>query len=287
MLQIFFVILQKVNIIYMTRYKIIALDLDGTLTNSEKIISSATRNVLIEAQCCHSVKVVLASGRPTQGMGFLADELELDKHQGMVLAYNGGEITDWTSKRVIHKIDFPRDIVPYIYRYSRDAGFDIMTYIGKDIVTENPDNRFIKLSSQRNRMCIRKVNSFLDEINDKPIAKCMIVGEPVSLHKLEMSMSVGLDERVTCFRSEDYYLEVVPKGIDKGRCLQYVLDYYGLTREELIACGDGYNDISMIEFAGLGVAMANAKPQLKEVADYITLSNDDDGIVKVIKEFVF
>ncbi len=88
------------------------------------------------------------------------------------------------------------------------------------------------------------------------------------------------------FRSEPYYLEIVPKGIDKGKCLQIVLDHYGLKRGQLIACGDAYNDLSMIKFAGLGVAMDNGQDCVKEIADFITDSNEADGVAKVVERFM-
>ena len=88
------------------------------------------------------------------------------------------------------------------------------------------------------------------------------------------------------YRSEPYFLELVPKGIDKAQSLQVLLDKLEMKKEEMIACGDGFNDLSMIRFAGLGVAMSNAQPPVKEVADYITLSNDEEGVAHVVEKFL-
>jgi Cof subfamily protein (haloacid dehalogenase superfamily) len=100
-------------------------------------------------------------------------------------------------------------------------------------------------------------------------------------------MKAKLQETNEIYRSEPYFLEVLPKGIDKAQTLAVLLDKLGLTKEEVIACGDGFNDLSMVKFAGLGVAMANAQDIVKENADYITLSNDEDGIAHVIEKFIF
>ena len=89
------------------------------------------------------------------------------------------------------------------------------------------------------------------------------------------------------YRSEPYFLELVPDGIDKAKSLAVLLEKLSISREEVIACGDGFNDASMIRFAGLGVAMANAQPLVREQADYITLSNDCDGVAHVVEKFIF
>ena len=91
---------------------------------------------------------------------------------------------------------------------------------------------------------------------------------------------------LSIYRSEPFFIEWMPKGIDKASSIDRMLSSVGLTRENTICCGDGYNDLTMIEYAGVGVAMANAQPKVKEKADYITASNDEDGIVQVIDEFI-
>lgn len=275
----------------MSKYKIIALDLDGTLTRSDKKISPHTREVLIEAQE-KGTKVVLASGRPTNGMSFLADELKMDMFGGTVLAFNGGEIIDWQSKEVINQVVLPDEAIPELYSFAKEKGFDIMTYCGKEILTEAEGNRYIEQSAFRNRMQIRVVDKFVDATREwGRLPKCLIVGNPDLLAVFEKEMhewAKGKEcmDSIDFFRSEPYYLEVVPKGIDKGLCLQMVLDHYGLQREELIACGDAYNDLSMIRFAGLGVAMGNGQECVKEAADYITDSNEADGVARVVEKLL-
>ena len=88
------------------------------------------------------------------------------------------------------------------------------------------------------------------------------------------------------YRSEPYFLEIMPQNIDKAHSLQKLLSSIGLTADEMICCGDGYNDLSMIEYAGLGVAMENAQPVIKEAANFVTRSNDEDGILYVIDRFM-
>lgn len=96
-----------------------------------------------------------------------------------------------------------------------------------------------------------------------------------------------LQGRISVYRSEPYFLELVPLGIDKARSLAVLLERLGLTREEMVAMGDGYNDLSMIRFAGMGVAMANAQEPVRKAADYITLSNDEDGVAVAVEKLFF
>ena len=104
------------------KYKLLVLDLDGTLTNSKKKITDRTRNTLIEAQK-RGVKIVLASGRPTYGVAPLANALELNRYEGYILSYNGGEIIDWKTGELMYKKWLENDILPYLYKCAKENGF--------------------------------------------------------------------------------------------------------------------------------------------------------------------
>lgn len=267
----------------MGKYKILVLDIDGTLTKNDKTISAVTRNALLDAQA-KGLKVVLASGRPTYGIAPLAEELELQKHEGYILSYNGGEIIDWKTHEIMYANVLPDDVKPYLYECSKSGDFTILSYKDEFIITEDPDNQYVKHEAFLNKMPCRKVDNFLSEVT-YPLPKCLIVGDPEPLHELELKMKDRLDGQMGVFRSEPFFLELVPNGIDKAKCLKVLIDEIGVKREEVIACGDGFNDVSMIEFAGLGVAMDNAQQQVKEKADFITLSNEADGVAHVIEKF--
>ena len=115
----------------------------------------------------------------------------------------------------------------------------------------------------------------------------MEVGEPEMLVPLEEKLRQELGKRINVYRSEAFYLELVPKGIDKAASLSRLLERTRIKQEEVIAIGDGFNDVSMIRFAGLGVAMANAQPPVKANADRITqYTNDEDGVARFIQELL-
>lgn len=269
----------------MNDYRLIALDLDGTLTNAEKKITPRTLSALLEAQL-QGKRVILASGRPPYGIIPLAEELELEKYGGFILSYNGGKLINWQTKETIFQQTLPNELLPIIYNCSKSSGFPVMTYIGKEIFTEAPDNKYVAHASFINKMTIHGVSDFLHEI-ELPLNKCLIVGEPDSLHQLELKMKEEYGHLMGIFRSQPFFIEVVPLHIDKAKTLDVLLKDLGFTRDNLIAVGDGWNDISMIEYAGLGVAMCNAQDEVKEKADYITTnSNEDDGVAEIVEKFL-
>ena len=265
------------------KYKLLVLDLDGTLTNSKKEITRHTKETLIKAQEA-GLKVVLASGRPTYGVAPLANELELQKYEGYILAYNGGEIIDWKTRELMYEKQLDSDLLPYLYRCAKENDFAIVTYENEYVLTEKPDDEYVLKEALLNVMKIKKVDNFLEAVKH-PITKCLIVGKPSRLALLEKEMYEKLKDRMGVFRSEPYFLELVPKGIDKAQSLSVLLEEIGMTKNKMIAIGDGFNDLSMIQYAGLGIAMENAQDVVKQAADFITLSNEEDGVAYAVEKF--
>lgn len=266
-------------------YKIIALDLDGTLTNARKEITPYTKSLLMQAQE-RGVRVILASGRPPYGIQPLASQLELTCHGGFILSYNGGLILNTETQDCLFEQPLSVEFLPYLCNKAKAAGFTIMTYKGDEILTENPEDIYVHRAAFINKMRIRQVKDFQTEVK-APIYKCLIVGDPEKLPDLEKVLAAEMNGKLNIFRSEPYFMEVVPTGIDKAKSLDGLMRKLGLAHQDLLAVGDGWNDISMIKYAGLGVAMANAQPEVKQVADYITQhTNEEDGVAEVIEKFI-
>ena len=269
----------------MGKYKLLAIDIDGTLIRSDQTISPRTRTALIQAQE-QGVQVVITTGRPTFGAAPFADELRLADFGSHVISFNGSEIYNWKTKERIHSVLLDEDIKPYIYHCAKQKHFQLVAYIGQNVVAEDPNDEYVQFSSTRNKMPIRPVQNFLTETeNAQP--KFLIVGDPDPLHELELEMAVHLKGKAEVYRSEPFFLEIVPNGIDKATGLAVLLSKLNLTKEEIIAFGDGFNDVAMIEYAGLGIAMGNAQQVVKDHADYITLSNEQDGIAEAVEKFIF
>ena len=266
------------------KYKMIVLDLDGTLTNNKKEITPRTKEALMKAQA-KGVKIVLASGRPTYGIMPLAEELELKKNCGFILAFNGGKIIDCSDCRTIFEQKLDETLVPLLYHVAKEAGMQILTYQGEGIAATDKNDKYVQEEARINKMPVEEYDDFLQQLV-YPVNKCLIVGDPAPLHQLEIKLKKELEGRMDVYRSADYFLECVPLGIDKARSLDRLITTLGITKEEVIACGDGYNDLSMINFSGLGVAMSNAADDIKAQADYVTLSNEEDGIAHAVDKFI-
>lgn len=261
-------------------YKLIALDLDGTLSNSKKEITPATREELIKL-AKKGVVLVLASGRPTAGLFAQADIFEFKTYGGYILSYNGARVLDYKTNEVIYQQTLTIDQAHEMYRRAKQFGLSPLTYTATEIVTEDIGDHWIQLESFTTHMKINHVQSFIDAI-DFPVNKVLVTGEPKYIAEVLDEFKAPYED-ISIYRSDPYYIECVPQGVDKAASLSHLCDKLGIKQEETLAFGDGYNDLSFIEWCGHGVAMANAVEEVKEKADYITKSNDEDGVVHYLQ----
>lgn len=264
-------------------YRIIALDLDGTLTNHDKVVTPKTRETLLRAQD-EGVIIVLASGRPTYGIEPVANCLEMEQRGGYILSYNGGKIVDWKTKQELFSQHLPNGVQPIIYRYAQEKEYALLGYSSNEIITEMPDDPYVKEESRINKMNIRQVDNLLNHLEANP-TKLLMTGDPKDMARAEEELADLLADRMDVFRSAPFFVELVPKGIDKAQSLSRLLGNINLTPADMVAFGDGYNDLSMLRLAGMGVAMANAAPEVRAEADYITLSNEEDGVAAALEHF--
>ncbi len=267
-------------------YEIIVLDLDGTLTNRDKIITPKTKKCLMEIQE-RGKKIVLASGRPTPGVMPLARELELEKYGSYILSFNGGQITDCKTGEIIFSRLLPVEANQKIIRLAKEEQVDILTYdeTGTKILTNRIDNPYAKLESGINGMKMTQVDD-MESVVTYPVPKFLMLEDGDYLAMVEPRVKAAMGKNFSVYRSDPYFLEILPNGIDKAQSLERLLSHIGLKREQMIACGDGYNDLTMIKYAGLGVAMENAVLPVRKAADFITYSNNDDGIAHVVETFM-
>jgi len=275
--------------------KAIVLDIDGTLLNGEKIISSRTKEKLIQAQK-DGIKVILASGRPTKGMLPLAEELEMDTYEGFLVSYNGAEVFDvkteetlfqqaispeLTNKILKHLADY--NIVTMVdqedYMYVNDAYFDI------DFDVPAGHMNIVHYETRGGNFKVQEVDDF-ETVVKKPVNKILIAGNPTYLEKHHEAMRAPFADEVTAAFSAPFYFEYTDLGIDKAKALDEVLPEMGILPENIVSFGDGQNDRSIIEYAGIGVAMENAVPEILDIADEVTTSNDADGIAEFLDQYI-
>ena len=264
-------------------YKAIALDMDGTLLSTKNELETKTKDTLIRAQEA-GLKIILASGRPTFGIMEAAKSLRLKEFGGCIVSYNGGKVIDLSTNELIHERGLTPKECHEIYDLSRRHKVGLMAYDGNNVITEDYDEH-IETESRLNKIQINQIQDFKKAVV-KNSPKCITTGNPEHLVKVEKEFIAKISDRFNIFRSMPYFLEITPKNVNKATSLEKALEFLNLNADELIACGDSYNDIEMIKFAGLGVAVDNAIDEIKEIADYITATNDENGVAKVVEKFI-
>ena len=267
------------------KYKLLVLDVDGTLLNDEREISKRTLAALLKVQQM-GVRIVLASGRPTYGLMPLAKTLELGNYGGFVLSYNGCQIIKAQNGEILFERRINPEMLPYLEKKARKNGFAIFTYHDDTLITDSPDNEYIKNEALLNNLKIIREDEFSTAI-DFASCKCMLVSDKEkALIGLEQHWEKRLAGTLDAFRSEPYFLEVVPCGVNKANTLGALLEHLGVTREEVIAVGDGVCDVTMLQLAGMGVAMGHSQDSVKVCADYVTASNEEDGVALAVEKLI-
>lgn len=265
------------------RFKMVVTDLDDTLLNSEGKISEKDREAVMKAQKM-GVKFILASGRPTFAMKHIADELELHRYGSYILSYNGAIITSWDDKKEILNESLSKEDLHKLYDFSHRHKVHIITYLDDEIVSET-ESEYIDVERKLTGMPHKIVPSF-KECVDRDGVKCIMLEEPKYLKEVEGKLKDELGEDYTIAISKPFFLEITKKGMDKGNSLKKLAERLGITTDEIIAVGDSYNDISMLQIAGKSVAVRNAKPEILEMVDYVTASNNDHGMAELIEKYI-
>ena len=265
-------------------YKLIALDMDGTLLTSEKKISENTKKALKAAEA-KGVKVVLASGRPLAGITKFLEELDLFKGDDYVLSFNGAMVINTKTEEVVTSSLLKGSDLKVIYNISKELDINIHAFSVKEgLITP-------KMSKYTQHECdINGIEATIKDFNevedDEDIVKIMMIDPQEKLDKAISKLPKDLYDTYSVFKSAPFFLEFTNKEVDKGKGLKRLGEYLSINQDEIIACGDAGNDLSMVKYAGLGVAMDNATDDVKEVANYKTLSNDEDGIAHVVNKFI-
>ena len=275
--------------------KLIAMDMDGTLLNSQKKISPRTKEALLRAQEAGMI-LILASGRPTSGLTGFARELSMDRHHGLLVCYNGSKVVDCQSgeelfnqamtveegKAVLEHMKKFDQVRPMIdrgeYMYVNNVYNQMIHVDGKEFNVIQYESR-----GGHYKLCEK---DDLAAFADFPLNKILTTADPEYLKAHCQEMMEPFKDSLSCMFTGKFYFEFTAKGIDKAKALDAVLTPMGYKREEMIAFGDGYNDASMLAYAGRSVAMANGVEELKAQADGVTASRDEDGIALVVERIL-
>lgn len=264
-------------------YKLIALDMDGTLLKGDHTISEETKNKLMLAKE-KGVKVVLASGRPIEGLERYLKELELQNEGDYVVSYNGAIVQDTYTKEIVSKMTLKGSDLHELYELSKEIKVNIHAFSKEGCITPVL-TKYSELEGTINGIDVLIVD-FNTVNKEEDIIKIMMIDEPEILEEAIKKIPASIYEKYTVVRSAPFFLEFLNKEVDKGAGVKALAENLNIKREEVICVGDAGNDEHMVRYAGLGVAMGNAFPELKEVADFITKTNEEDGVAYVVDKYI-
>ncbi len=261
-------------------YKLVAIDIDDTLLTDDMKITAKTRRALEQA-IGQGVIVTLATGRMYASAKLIAGQLALNVP---IITYQGSLVKKLLDEQVIYERSVPEMEARMIFEYAKEHGLHLQAY-HNDILLVKEDNRKIKHYAKLLNIPYTVVPDF-DKWASKPLTKLLIIDDPDRLDEIKHELTAVLGGNVHLTKSKPNYLEFLHPEGTKGHAVRYLADHFGIGIDQVIAIGDSWNDREMLEAAGLGVAMGNAIPALKEIADYVTLSNNDEGVTHVFEKFV-
>lgn len=266
----------------MNNLKIIATDLDGTLLNSDLKLSKRNREALKRLKS-QGVRIVLCTGRPFDGMKHLIGELGLSGDD-YCISYNGSLVQSCDGKEVLHEASISADDFREIAAYFAGFGLGIHAMTRDKIYTYDKSIHSLTVRESYLGNLPITVLEAGDVVTEK-IIKVMAVGNPEALEKAEQGFPQAISASFSLNKSEAFYLEIMQDGDNKARALKILLDKLNLSSEQLVAFGNNLNDLEMLNFAQVGVAVGNAVTELKEVSDVVTETNDHDGVAQFLEQY--
>ena len=264
--------------------KILFTDLDGTLLNNESQVSPGTKAFLDEFLAAGN-KLVLSSGRPRDSVLEVKNNAGLTQSGILLICSNGALVYDCDRKEPILERTLPLSCVSYLQKEADALGLHIQTYT-EDSIMCREENEEIQFYRRRIHLPLVLADDYASALTVEPYKMLAI-----DLHDREKLLAFcdriagWAEDKIHYIFSNDWYLELFVKEAGKGNAFRFVSDYLGVPLSDTYAAGDADNDISMIQAAGCGIAMANATREVKEAADVVTrLDNDKDGLAECMRE---
>lgn len=261
-------------------YKMITIDVDDTLITDDLVVTDGTKQALAKA-IDKGVIVTLATGRMYASAKKIATQIELNVP---LITYQGAYVKNLMDGTVLYERFVPKHIAQYLFEYSEKNGYHLQTYYNDELFVKEDNERVQDYAKTSN--IPYSIEPDLEKLVAKPMTKMLMVDEPDLLDKIAEELKPLIGNEVHITKSKPHFLEFMHKEGTKGHALRYLANHFGVDTSEVIAIGDSWNDREMLEAAGLGVAMDNAVQELKDIADYITLSNNNEGVKHVIEKFV-
>lgn len=269
--------------------KLVAIDIDGTLVNEQKILTDKVRDAIRQA-IDQDVKIVLCTGRPFAGIRPYIEQLAFKKEEEYVISHNGAAITRLDSMEVVDQQPLRHEEIVELVQAAKGYPAEILLLNEEKfyVVARNGDeiSQGVLDEGKLVQMDVELIP--IDQLPaDEQMLKMLFYGSANEVDVVEQALPPVFRERFYIVRSQPNLLEIMAKGTNKGTALKKLAGQLGLSMDEVMAIGDGDNDYEMIEAAGLGIVMENGTDHLKGIAHGITLSNEDDGVAHAFEKWVF
>jgi len=270
------------------KYRLIATDLDGTLVNDARELTERTRNAIINTVKA-GILFVTATGRPFGNVAVVNDLFKsTDPDIDMpFIVFNGAAAHMGKSGKLLFERFLDFDLATEAFSIGQKLDIAQIIWTGPRLWANRVCDETVRYRT-RSKAPDMTVIPDLEDIKDEVtgVSKVLWITAPEKVTRLRPEMIEHFGERLSCVSSMPHFLEFVSSDAGKGTALVDICKLFGIDRSEVIAVGDSYNDISMLEFAGFSVAVENAHDDVKAVCDHVTLSNNDDGVAAVIEEFI-
>ncbi|MCX7842356.1 MAG: Cof-type HAD-IIB family hydrolase [Clostridia bacterium] len=257
-----------------------AVDVDGTLVDSNGAITGETKKA-VRLGVDKGLIFTICTGRPIQSAAPLCEELGLDLP---FITYNGAMVVMGKSREILYEKKMSAEDALNIYKLGEKYGVTVVVWTENKLYVNRMDERAHSYSKLARTTPILPDN--MTDVLKNGATKILWYDTEEKIRQYEDEVGQYLGENVNYHPSKPIFLEFVDKNASKAIAMERLGQYFGIDRREMIAVGDGINDLSMIEYAGLGIAMANAREEVKQKAGYVTLSNDEDGVAHAIYKFV-
>lgn len=263
-------------------YKLMAVDIDGTLLDSHGRLTEETKCAIKQATE-KGLLFILSTGRPMQGIRPLMDVLELDADLPLI-TYNGAMVVLGKSGKILYERNLSTADAKCIMKLGMKWNTHIAAWSGNRLYVNKLDDYAMQYASITG-VTPEEIED-VDALAERGVTKVLWHDTLEAIEKFHREVGAHIGSDINYHISRPVFLEFVDKQASKGVAMESLGRYFGIRREEMIAVGDSYNDLSMIEYAGLGVVMSNAVEDIRQKADYITLSNDENGVAHVLYRFV-
>ena len=264
-------------------YKMLCLDIDGTLLNSNHKISVETKNTIKKLSKEKNIPVILVSARMPKGIDFLQEELEIKEP---IICYSGALVLD-KKYNTIFKNYIESENVRKIIEKTKKYNLHVSIYSDERWIIEKAD-KWSKIESDI--ICRKPEILGFDNLTTNlncEVNKILVIGDEAEISEINKLLNEELGDKLNIYQSKSTYLEIMNKDVSKPKAIEKLLSLYDIDPSEIVAIGDNYNDMDMLKYAGVGIAMGNAPRKVKDSSDFITLSNDEDGIVTAVNKFFY